>query len=122
MSIDPAGRVDITGSLFVNGTPKSLDVMALEHERELAIKDKVINKLLAKVEKIELILEAKGDLDKRESIDIEAITKAVETKIKDLQEKHNKVLVQEEEEHEKMLKEQEVSYKEEIDKLEKKVK
>ena len=51
--VDGDGRVDITGSLYVNGTPKSLEVMVADVETKLADREKIIDKLLAKVEALE---------------------------------------------------------------------
>ena len=53
LKVATSGRVDINGSLFVNGTPKSLEVMLSDVETKLADRDKIIDKLLAKVEALE---------------------------------------------------------------------
>ena len=47
------GRVDVTGSLYVNGTPKSLDVMVTDLEKEGKLKDKLIEKLSDRLDKLE---------------------------------------------------------------------
>jgi hypothetical protein len=53
MKISPSGRVDITGSLYVNGTPKSLDVMVTDLEKDGKLKDKLIEKLSARLDELE---------------------------------------------------------------------
>jgi hypothetical protein len=53
MSIASDGRVDITGSLYVNGTPKSLDAMVTDLEKDVKLKDKLIEKLSARLDKLE---------------------------------------------------------------------
>ena len=53
INIASDGRVDITGSLYVNGSPKSLDVMVTELEKDVKLKDKLIEKLEARLDKLE---------------------------------------------------------------------
>lgn len=48
-----SGRVDIDGSLYVNGSPKSLDAMVADVETKLADRDKLIDKLMARIETLE---------------------------------------------------------------------
>jgi hypothetical protein len=58
MTINNEGRVDITGSLYVNGSPKSLEVMLTDVDKKLAIKDKLIEKLSARLDELELKFKA----------------------------------------------------------------
>ena len=53
MKIDNVGRVDITGSLYVNNSPKSLDVMVTDLEKDVKLKDKLIEKLSARLDELE---------------------------------------------------------------------
>jgi len=53
MRIDADGRVDITGSLYVNNNPKSVDVQLSDMETRLADREKLIDKLSARLDKLE---------------------------------------------------------------------
>ena len=53
MTIGTDGRVDITGSLYVNNAPKSLDVMVTNLEKDVKLKDKLIEKLSKRLDKLE---------------------------------------------------------------------
>jgi hypothetical protein len=53
MQIDANGRVDIYESLYVNGSPKSVDSMLVDLEKDGKLKDKLIEKLSARLDKLE---------------------------------------------------------------------
>ena len=53
MTIASDGRVDIIGSLYVNGSPISLDVMITDLEKDVKLKDKLIEKLEARLDALE---------------------------------------------------------------------
>ena len=53
MTLGTDGRVDITGSLYVNGDPKSVDSMLVDLEKDVKLKDKLIEKLSERLDKLE---------------------------------------------------------------------
>ena len=53
MEIKANGRVDIFESLYVNGAPKSVDSMLVDLEKDVKLKDKLIEKLSARLDELE---------------------------------------------------------------------
>ena len=62
MKIGPNSRVEITGSLYVNGAPKSVDSMLVNLEKEGKLKDKLIEKLSERLDELEKKLKNNKEL------------------------------------------------------------